>query len=211
MKMKLPSAETTNSFTFALLLDDVFDSPDSSFDEEICSDSEINEDNIYCQKDIDEDISTNIISSNLSSFASPVKNSSSKKKSTLICKINHKNVTSKMKVKNKKQIKSFLSTCFVDSENEETKCNFNSSLESSLSPKPITFTPHHRQSIFSHEARIVHSELIEKENKIKDIFNKNNKKITSNLLKQSLKGKHYDRVIKKLNRIIEICKLCPNA
>lgn len=216
MNMKLASAEITNPFTFTLFLDDVFDSFGSSLHETVCSGSGTSQEENYCQGGVGRDILTNIIFCDESSLASPVKNSSSKTKSTFIGDLSPNiptNLGSKMKAKNKKQIKSFLSTSLTVSDKEEMHTNLNSSLEPSLSPGHGALAPHHRQSIFSHSARIEHLVLLREEKTTKAVCgNANgNNKVTGSLLKQSLKGKHFERIIKKLGRFVEIARVSATA
>jgi hypothetical protein len=205
MSMTIPLEKTTNTFTFTLLLDDVFSSTESSLHDAPSSSSQMSEDEWFCAKDMNDDILTNVISPNLSVLASPVKNLSSKKKHHLKYKNNQ--LSEIPQIKNKKQTKSFLSNCFVDSDNEKGKCKKNSFLVSSLSPEPIINTPQKRQSLFSHEGKLENLILDKNQKKLKI----NKKKISGDILKRSLKGKHFDRIIKKLNRFVEICKVRPSA
>lgn len=204
-----PLEKSTNTFTFTLLLDDVFSSTDSSLHDAPSSSSEMSQDEWFCTKHIDDDILTDVISPNLSVLASPIKDLLSKKKSQLKWKTNQYIVTPQ--TKNKNQIKSFLSTCIVDSDNEQEKSNKNSFLVSSLSPEPMMNTPQNRQSLLSHEGRLEHSILAKKKRNFKNHLKINENKISGDVLKKSLKGKHFDKIIKKLNRFVEICKVRSNA
>lgn len=197
--------KTNNSFTFTLLLDDVILLSDDSF-------ADFNEDipqpiDNHCAsfKDMEIDLLTEAISTQNSSPTSPNKNLFEPRKCNLKYNPNAINENLNLKTHDRKKKMTFLSTCQVDSDNSREDSIGPIISDPFSSPERNMNIQVHRQSVFSYQPPT---------NKWKDTKISKIKatpfsvtKIDGSILKNSLKGKHFGRVIKKLTRFVEICKV----
>lgn len=209
MSISLPISHTNKSFTFTLFIDDVVDFAEDSF-EDLEHDylNQIGND-IFYEKQNEYEKLTQVFASDDSNFNSPIKNSREQAKSLMKSNLITNFENPGKRNREKKRVKSFLSTCIGPSDDEQASDNCRlSPLTTSLKFNSLGIDYHHKQSIFSHEARI---ENLNKKEKNVDLVTENKNKITGKILKNSLKNKHFERVIKKLNRFIENCRVQNNA
>lgn len=194
----------TKSFTFTLFLDDVISSSDDSFVEFLETSSEKVDNHCISFKNEDWELATQAVSPKINSLESPEKTVTFGRKLSLRIESPTFNDNSNCKQNERKKKKTFLSICHMESENDDKSSLECNSATFSLSPEPLYPNAHQRQSLFSHQNNL----HILNNNKISSSkLQTKNIKISGAMLKNSLKNKHFDRVLKKLKRISENCKM----